>query len=156
MELAAFYTRFDGAITGYVSKFQRVIEYLSRSEGLIELLGIRVDLSETSSSCELTIEPKHCGGPQVAHGGVVASLLDTALGLEAVRHAVMQERRTSTVEIKVNFMRPARLGATLVTRTRVESKGRSLMVISGTACDASSEEPVAFAVGTFNLYEPKS
>lgn len=139
-----------------MTKVQRVIEYLTRNGGLIELLGIRVEFSEAKSACELTIEPKHCGGPQVAHGGVLTSLLDTALGMEAVRHAVMQDRRTSTVEIKVNFMRPARVGTTLVTSTRVESKGRSLMVLSGTAHDAETREPVAFAVGTFNLYEPRS
>ncbi|MEL6178479.1 MAG: PaaI family thioesterase, partial [Myxococcota bacterium] len=90
----------------------------------------------------------------IAHGGAVMSLLDTALGARALMHAVSQKRATSTVEMKVNFLRPAPIGQTLVTTTTIQSAGRSLLVVSGSALDEATGKPIAFAVGTFNLYTP--
>ena len=58
----------------------------------------------------------------------------------------------STVELKTNFLRPVRVGQTLRVRPEVQSRGRSLLVLSGAAEDVHTGERVAFAVGTFNLF----
>ena len=60
---------------------------------------------------------------------------------------------TSTVELKVNFLRPARLGSTLITEAKVQSAGRSLVVVSGYAMDAETGKKVGLGLGTFNVYE---
>ena len=132
-------------------QFAAALQYLRRS-GLINQLGIELELDGEALRCAMVIDAQHCGAPGIAHGGAVATLLDTALGARAMQHSMARGRATSTVEIKVNFLRPARVGQTLITQTRIESAGRSLLVVSGSARDAETDEPVAFAVGTFNLY----
>ena len=82
------------------------------------------------------------------------ALLDTALGMQAMEVALQRGCAASTVEMKVNFLRPAAVGTSLYTRTQVQSEGKSLLVVTGTAFDRDSDAPVAFAVGTFNVYKP--
>ena len=130
-----------------------VFAFLQRGEGLISTLGIRFALEGAAIHCAMRVGHGHLGGPGVAHGGALAALLDTALGAEVLRYAIPRGKLASTVEMKVNFLRPAPAGAELRTSTQIQSKGQSLLVISGEAVDQDSGAKVAFAVGTFNLYE---
>ncbi|EDM77719.1 thioesterase family protein [Plesiocystis pacifica SIR-1] len=130
-----------------------VFENLRRMGGLLSTLGIDMERGPDGElRCRMAITQRHSGAPMTAHGGSLTTLLDSALGMRALSHAVPLGLSTSTVELKVNFLRPARVGQTLVTSTTVQSAGRSLLVISGAAEDADTGERVAFAVGTFNLY----
>ncbi|MEM9487647.1 MAG: PaaI family thioesterase [Myxococcota bacterium] len=130
-----------------------VIGSLQNMGGLIPSLGIEFGGEGEDITCRMHITRAHTGAPGVAHGGAVTALMDTALGGRALMHALPRGRATSTVEIKVNFLRPAREGQTLITRTAVQHAGKSLLVISGSAVDEATDKQIAFAVGTFNLYE---
>lgn len=133
-----------------------VLEALPRWSGLVEALGIEPRIDEEGLlRCRMPTGRVHGGAPGIAHGGAIMSLLDTALGMEAMRHALDVGKVTSTVELKVNLLRPVPIGQTLNTRTRVQHAGRSLLVVSGEAFDEESGEQIAFAVGTFNVYRPK-
>lgn len=132
-----------------------VLEIIRNSGGLVPTLNLTLEHQDDDVVGILRLDPMHMGAPGIAHGGAVMALLDSVLGGRALLHAVPRGRATSTVEMKVNFMRPARLGQTLVARADIQSVGSSLMVITGTARDAATDDPVAFAVGTFNLYVPK-
>ena len=132
-----------------------IFEQLKRLGGLFQHLGIDFAQDADGLSTRMAISPQLQGSPGVAHGGSVMALMDTALGLEAQHRALARGCAVSTVEMKVNFLRPARLGKTLVTRTEVQSEGKSLLVISGSAVEDGSDAPVAFAVGTFNMYKPR-
>lgn len=125
---------------------------LTRMPGATSLLGIEVEFTDAEPICRMTLTEKHQGAPGVAHGGVVATLLDSALGVRAVSHAIGRGLTSSTVELKTNFLRPALIGQTLEARTTMVSAGKSLLVASGTVRALETGEQVAFAVGTFNLY----
>lgn len=125
---------------------------LQKQGGLISTLGIDGGLEDGVVTGRLSIERPHTGAPGIAHGGAIMSLLDTTLGGLAMIHAFKRQCATSTVEMKVNFLRPVQEGQTVVARATLQSAGKSLMVITGTAEIESSGKPVAFAVGTFNLY----
>ena len=122
--------------------------------GLFATLGITLDTNGPAPFTRMAVTPAMQGGPGVAHGGAVMALLDTALGMQALDVALKRGCATSTVEMKVNFLRPAPVGSQLYTQTEVQSEGKSLLVVTGTAFDQNDDMAVAFAVGTFNVYKP--
>lgn len=133
-----------------IQKFSKLMESIG---GLVPQLGMEYGFEDGTLKCRMQLDQRHQGAPGVAHGGALMALLDSALGGHALMHAYPLHRATSTVEMKVNFLRPARLGTTIVTSTTIQSAGRSLLVISGSAREEDTGKQVAFAVGTFNLYE---
>lgn len=129
-----------------------ILRALEHAPGLVRQLGIQIRLEEAEPACALTITPAHCGAPGVAHGGAIMSLMDTALGAKALTHALPLGKVASTVELKVNMLRPVHEGRSLEARAQIQSAGKTLLVLSGTAVERESGRTVAFAVGTFNLY----
>lgn len=129
-----------------------ILDVLRQSEGLINTLGIELVQEGELLTGYLTVQPLHSGAPGIAHGGAVMTLLDSSLGFQALGMALEVGRATSTVEMKTNFLRPVRVGQRLVVRPEIQSRGKSLLVLSGHAEDVETGERVAFAVGTFNLF----
>ena len=75
-----------------------------------ESLGVRVvGVREGAFVLELDLEPRHMSRARRAHGGVLFTLLDTALG-RAVIEGLPEGRGCATVEIKVNYFRPIQTG----------------------------------------------
>lgn len=138
--------------TGGAVTLQDIWQKLREHGGLIATLQIEGRVEDGVVTGRMPIERSHTGAPGVAHGGALMALLDTTLGGAALVHAIQQGRATSTVELKVNFLRPAPEGQAVVARATLQSAGRSLLVVTGTAELEATGEPVAFAVGTFNLY----
>ncbi len=110
----------------------------------------------------MTIREEHLSSPGVAHGGVLAGLMDAVLGAAALTLAFTTGELVSTVEFKMNYLRAVRLGDELRAEARVEQAGSSLLVVSGTifrepAAGTASQtdtkaEAVALGLGTFNRY----
>jgi uncharacterized protein (TIGR00369 family) len=130
----------------------RILDALKAQEGLLSTLGIELQITDDGVLAHMTVTPQHCGAPGIAHGGSIAALLDSALGFEALRLALDAGGLTSTVELKTNFLRPVPVGQRLVVRPEVQSRGKSLLVLSGAAEDVETGKRVAFAVGTFNVF----
>jgi uncharacterized protein (TIGR00369 family) len=81
------------------------------------------------------------------HGGVLATLVDTAMG-QAVRAVTPDGQALATSQLTVTYLNPARPGQ-LVATAQVRKRGKSLVV-----CDAEIEqdgEAVVHAVATFAL-----
>jgi uncharacterized protein (TIGR00369 family) len=101
----------------------------------------------------LTIKTDHLATPHAAHGGVIATLVDAALGVAGLSIVHIENKVVSTVEYKTNFMSPAFLNDTLVATGRVEQKGKRILIIS---CDVVASNRnntlIAKALGTFNAY----
>lgn len=101
----------------------------------------------------LNIQAKHLATPLAAHGGLIASLCDAALGVVALSAVCEQNKVVSTVEYKINFISPAQLNNTLLAVSKVESKGNRIIVSScDVFCENDNMRLVAKALGTFNAY----
>ncbi len=98
-----------------------------------------------------TVLAKHLSSPGIAHGASIAAFMDCVLGLSALSFALTQGNLTATVEFKLNFIRPARLGDKLIGRGQLDYKGKSLIIASGDVA-LESGELVAKGLGTFNCY----
>lgn len=115
--------------------------------------GIKVDTSLEEFPCTMTIEGRKLSVPHLAHGGAISALMDTAMGMLALKTSLEHNMAASTVELKVNFLSPAKRGEEIVATSKMVSQGKSLLVISGEAIEKETQRKVAYAVGTFNMYE---
>ncbi len=102
-------------------------------------------------SYTMTIEERHLSGPGVAHGGIIAGFMDAVLGVAALSLALEEGNLVSTVEFKINFLKPVRLGETIRGIGKVESKGSRIIVSTGEITDSQGNS-LAKAMGTFNAY----
>jgi len=101
---------------------------------------------------KMTILEKHLSSPDTAHGGVIAGFMDCVLGVAALSEAVHTQNLTSTVEFKINYIRPVKLGEEIIGSGKVIHRGKSLIISSGEIRNAKTQELVAMGQGTFNTY----
>ena len=99
----------------------------------------------------MTVLDKHLSSPGIAHGGAIAGFMDCVLGLTALSLSFTDNNLVSTVEFKMNFIRPAKLGEKLIGTGKIDYKGKSLIIASA---DIRTEKGdlVAKGLGTFNSY----
>lgn len=89
------------------------------------------------------------------HGGIVATIADSAAGFAAFT-LMPAGSRVLSVELKVNFLAPAR-GERLVATGRVERAGRSLSVVQARveAIDRGTATDVALLLATMCCAMPR-
>lgn len=100
----------------------------------------------------MPISEKHVSFGNVAHGGAISAMMDATLGLAALSQVVPEGLLVSTVEFKMNFLRPAHIGDTLRGVGQVEHNGRSLIISHANIFLNDSDTLVAKGLGTFNKY----
>ncbi len=123
---------------------------------LVELLGIEpITWGDGRAELALTVEDKHLRNLPILHGGVTATLLDSALGV-AANTVAPTDRLTVTAQLNINFIRPAFPGERLIATGQVQHAGRQSVVANGEVrCE--NGQLVATASGTFlftSLPEP--
>jgi uncharacterized protein (TIGR00369 family) len=89
--------------------------------------------------------------PNAAHGGAVAALMDSALGVAALTHAITSRQFCSTVEFKMNFIAPAAVGDELIAHGNLDHAGKSLVYTNATIVNQEGKL-IAKGLGTFNMY----
>jgi uncharacterized protein (TIGR00369 family) len=76
------------------------------------------------------VEERHLNINGVVHGGVYATILDTAMGA-AVVSMLSESETTATTSLYVEFLRAAREGETLTARGDVLRRGRHIAFAEG-------------------------
>jgi acyl-CoA thioesterase len=113
------------------------------------LLGLRTEAGEPAGQAKLVLQSRaeleNSRGD--VHGGVIASLLDAAMGV-AVRSALTPLEGATTASLTVNYVAPGR--TTLTARARVVRQGRTLASAEATVTDVS-EQVVAHSVATLRI-----
>lgn len=103
---------------------------------------------------DLKIQQNHLATPLSVHGGVIAALIDGALGVAGLSLVAKDNKVVSTVEYKTNFMSPAYLNDNLKAIAKVEQQGKRILIIT---CDVFATNRnntiIAKALGTFNAYD---
>lgn len=114
-------------------------------------IGIKlVQLDQGRSELELKMTRSLTQSSGIAHGGVAASLIDSAVGL-ALCTLIEPDQMISTVEMKVNYLIPARPG--LITATGIIHKGKRIAV--GEALVFEENKIVAKGLVTYMILEGK-
>ena len=96
--------------------------------GYAELIGYQLRSRATGyAELELTVEPKHLNRLNVPHGGVLATLIDTATGIAvALAKGPDQILPAVTVSLSMQFLGQAKLGDVLIATGRHIGGGRTI------------------------------
>ncbi len=103
------------------------------------------DAAKRTLALRFTVEDWMQNDKMTLHGGILATALDTTMGV-LVRFCKGGER-TSTVSLNTNFLRPLPVGAAFIVEAAVEKTGRRIQFVS--AYVTADEEVCATATATF-------
>ena len=112
----------------------------------VDTLGVYGRTAEDGTAhLQLDVADQHLNEAGTLHGGVLATLVDTAMG-QAVRSTTGEDDVPATSQLTVTYLRPGKPGTVQVTG-RVSKQGEHL-----TVCEAEAEQDgrtLVHAVATF-------
>ena len=93
----------------------------------LKYVGLEIGMSEGGEGrVSLAVQPHHLQAAGQVHGGLIAVLADTAM-FRAVRSLLGPGQRTTTVELKVNFLENTNSGR-ITASAKVANQGERLLV----------------------------
>ena len=111
-------------------------------------LGIEfIDAPVGQGVVALDLEPRHLNSWNVAHGGVLMTMLDVAMAI-AGRSLEPGARGGVTVEMKTSFLQPGPAGARLVATGNAFHRSTTMSFCEGEVRD-QEDRLIAKAIGTF-------
>ena len=129
----------------------------SHPDSFGELVGYQVlEIEPGRARTTLAIEEKHISPSGVTHGGVLSTFVDFSMGAALFR-ALPKGHRCSTIEFKMNYLSPVKLGETIVAEAKVKFQGKSHAVVECHVFRPQEEtrKDIAMALGTYNVYPAK-
>jgi uncharacterized protein (TIGR00369 family) len=115
--------------------------------------GMRVAAAEPGTvALALDLGEHHANLQGFAHGGVLATLADAAMGL-SVRSALEPGRRHVTIELGVHYLRAVRTGTVTATGRAVRI-GREVAYAEAAITDERGTD-LARASGTYSVTTPR-
>lgn len=96
------------------------------------------------------------GDPEtgVLHGGVITVLLDTSCG-SAIMSYPQKMLGTATLDLRIDYMRPATKGETVFGQAECYRMTRSVGFARAVAYHTDPDDPIAMGTGTFIIERPK-
>lgn len=101
---------------------------------------------------KMQVKEKHLATPIAIHGGVLSAMMDAILGVAALSASCEEGKLVSTVEFKINYLSPARLGDVLLGDGKIIQKGNRLIISEGAITLSGSDKIIAKGMGTFSAY----
>ena len=136
----------DATKESYYKYLKNIFLNSSFSETL-NIIGTELEAGQATLYMEILPE-KHMNTNQSLHGGVMASLLDTASGM-SVRSLLDESETIATINLSINFLRPGFSGK-LTAKGHVKSKGKKMATVEAELYDEKNKL-LANSIGTFAI-----
>lgn len=114
--------------------------------------GLHLELHADERGCwtELEVPARFQGWEDVAHGGIVCTLLDEVMAWSVIA----RDTWGVTARMAVDFKRPVRIGRRVRAEGRVTEDRRRIYRTAGRVVDAETEEVLATGEATFVAAPP--
>jgi uncharacterized protein (TIGR00369 family) len=116
----------------------------------VDSLGIGEAIIRIPSRPELTGDPFR----PALHGGVISTLADTAGGL-AVFTKLEAQHTASTVDLRVDYLRPGNVTQDVIAKSTVIRVGNRVAATQTTVYQDDPDAPVAVAAAVYNVIRVK-
>ncbi|MDR9393278.1 PaaI family thioesterase [Roseovarius sp. SYSU LYC5161] len=128
---------------------ERFISAIPHSRALGMELGA---IGDGSAAITMDYDRRFVGDPDtgVIHGGAVSALMDTCCGAAVMSHP-SSPGATATIDLRIDYMRPATPGQRIVAKAECYHVTRSVAFVRARATDDDTGNPVATATGTFTV-----
>lgn len=116
-------------------------------------LGLRLlEIGDGMAEIAMPWDPRLVGDPVtgVIAGGAVSTLMDTCGGAAVMCHPDAPGG-TATLDLRIDYMRPATPGQGIVAHAEVYHITRTVAFVRATATDDDRARPVATATGAFTV-----
>lgn len=137
--------------------FQQLKQFMAEAIPFNKFLGMELTaLAQGFARLELPFREEFIGDPfrPALHGGVISTLADTCGGAAAFS-AVQQGDRVSTVDLRIDYLRPGK-GERLVCEGRVVRAGNRVCVVNLYLFHPGEEdEHVAEGTAVYNISRPR-
>ena len=124
-------------------------------EALPHAMALGLDVQEVADGRAVIVLPyddRLVGDPGtgVIHGGAVSTLMDTCGGAAVMSHPAGLHG-TATLDLRIDYMRPATPGQAIRAEAVCYNVTRSVAFVRAVATDDDSDRPVATATGAFTV-----
>jgi uncharacterized protein (TIGR00369 family) len=140
----------DPSMTDLKAQLARqFIEAIPHSRALgMQLLAI----GDGEAEIMMPYDARFVGDPVsgVMHGGAVSALMDTCGGAAVMSHP-QAPAGTATIDLRIDYMRPATPGQAIRAKASCYQITRSVAFVRAIATDDDDSRPVATATGAFTV-----
>lgn len=135
---------------GFARQFIQAIPHSRALNMRVEVIGSGV------AEISMPYDERLIGDPQsgVISGGAVSALMDTCSGAAVMSHPAAPAG-TATLDLRIDYMRPATPGQRITACAECYHVTRSVAFVRATAMDEDRANPVATATGAFTVERPK-
>jgi len=137
---------------------EMIRRFMEKTVPFNDFLGLEiVELSEGEALMRVPVRPEFTGDPfrPALHGGVISTLADTGGGV-AVLTCLEEGQMASTVDLRVDYLRPGSVDVDLWAHSRVLRVGNRVAATHTTVYQSDPEKPVATASAVYNVVRLKN
>jgi uncharacterized protein (TIGR00369 family) len=131
---------------------EKLLELYNKMNNFGRLINMTIEEVEHGEvRYALPITDELLATPTAAHGGAIAAFMDSIIGVAALSAVAHENKIVSTVEFKINYLKPAVMGDQLLGIGKVIQQGKRIIISQGEIFNQNNEL-LAIATGTLNAY----